>query len=252
MHSSCFSLIVRGWSPLSVCYSLSADGVCSCSFPHTGKAPLLSQKVLVLGRKRTRDKNKGVKVSYSCFWNEPTSVLSVWVGFLSITEKIWGRGQGWMLSTCDWLFASNTCSKVAQKKLCGPRPGMVPHTFNPNSYEAEQGDLRVWGQTGRQWVWGQPGIHREIISWKQTQTKQVLQFKVTKWSRWWLQSLIHCSEAAVPGTLGLHRETLSTKTKNEGKKRGGRERRREKGRTQGRKEGRILKDHVKSTIGAHL
>lgn len=85
---------------------------------HTqGKPPLLSQKVLVLGRKLgTRNKNKGVKVSYSCFWNEPTSVLSVWVGFLSVTEKIWGRGQGWMLSTCD-CFASNTCFKVAQKKL---------------------------------------------------------------------------------------------------------------------------------------
>jgi hypothetical protein len=54
-------------------------------------------------------------------------------------------------------------------------PGMVAHTFNPSTQEAEAGGFLssrpVWST---KWVPGQPRIYRETLSQKQTnkQTKQ--------------------------------------------------------------------------------
>ena len=51
---------------------------------------------------------------------------------------------------------------------------MVLHTFTPNTGEAEVGrqiSMRSRVLWSREWVSGQPGLHRETMSWK-TKTKQ--------------------------------------------------------------------------------
>ena len=50
---------------------------------------------------------------------------------------------------------------------------MAAHTFNSNTLEAKKGEspsLRPALST--KWVQGQPGIHRETLSWKQTNKQQ--------------------------------------------------------------------------------
>jgi hypothetical protein len=41
---------------------------------------------------------------------------------------------------------------------------MVGHTFNPSTQEAEAG-RSLWGAWSTEWVPGQPGLHRETLSW---------------------------------------------------------------------------------------
>ena len=52
-------------------------------------------------------------------------------------------------------------------------PGMVAHTFNPGTREAEAGGFlssRLAWST--KWVPGQPGLYRETLSWKKQKQKQ--------------------------------------------------------------------------------
>jgi hypothetical protein len=51
---------------------------------------------------------------------------------------------------------------------------MVTHAFNPSTWEAEAGEfLSVRPAWSTEWVSGQPGLHRESLSWKtQKQTNK--------------------------------------------------------------------------------
>jgi hypothetical protein len=55
-------------------------------------------------------------------------------------------------------------------------PGMVAHTFNPSTQEAEAGGfLSSRPAWSTEWVPGQPGLHRETLSRKnkkQNKTKK--------------------------------------------------------------------------------
>jgi hypothetical protein len=52
-------------------------------------------------------------------------------------------------------------------------PGVVAHTFNPSTWEAEAGRFLsprpAWFS---KWVLGQPGLYRETLSRKNKQNKQ--------------------------------------------------------------------------------
>jgi hypothetical protein len=52
--------------------------------------------------------------------------------------------------------------------------GVMVHAFNPSTWEAEAGEFQsskpAWST---EWVPGQPGLHRETLSWKK-QTKKGL------------------------------------------------------------------------------
>jgi hypothetical protein len=51
-------------------------------------------------------------------------------------------------------------------------PGMVVHTFNPNTCEAEAGGfLSSRSAWSTKWVPGQPGLHKETLSQKKKKTK---------------------------------------------------------------------------------
>jgi hypothetical protein len=65
------------------------------------------------------------------------------------------------------------------------QPGVVALAFNPSTWEAEAGRfLNSRPAWSTKWVPGQPGIHREILSWKtktkQNKTKQTNKQKKTK------------------------------------------------------------------------
>jgi hypothetical protein len=55
-------------------------------------------------------------------------------------------------------------------------PGVVAHAFNPSTWEAEAGgSLSSRPAWSTEWVPGQPGLHRETLSWKTNQhTKKSL------------------------------------------------------------------------------
>jgi hypothetical protein len=51
-------------------------------------------------------------------------------------------------------------------------PGVVVHTFNPSTREAEAGEfLSLRPAWSTKWVPGQPGLHRETLSQKTKQNK---------------------------------------------------------------------------------
>jgi hypothetical protein len=62
--------------------------------------------------------------------------------------------------------------------------GVVAHAFNPNTWEAEAGvflSLRPAWST--KWVPGQPGLHRETLSWKnKTKHQQKCSGTKKQWS----------------------------------------------------------------------
>jgi hypothetical protein len=61
--------------------------------------------------------------------------------------------------------------QCAHKKLLSQT--VVVHTFNPSTWEAEAGrflSLRTAWST--EWVSGQPGLHRETLSWQNKKQKQ--------------------------------------------------------------------------------
>jgi hypothetical protein len=48
---------------------------------------------------------------------------------------------------------------------CPVSPGVVAHTFNPSTWEAEAGGfLSSRPAWSTEWVPGQPGLHRETLS----------------------------------------------------------------------------------------
>jgi hypothetical protein len=57
---------------------------------------------------------------------------------------------------------------------------LVAHAFNPSTWEAEAGRFLssrlAWSI---EWVPGQPGLHRETLSWKNKQTNKIPKNKQT-------------------------------------------------------------------------
>jgi hypothetical protein len=52
------------------------------------------------------------------------------------------------------------------------KPGVVAHAFNPSIWEAEAGRfLSSRPAWSTKWVPGQPGLHKETLSWKTKKTK---------------------------------------------------------------------------------
>jgi hypothetical protein len=84
------------------------------------------------------------------------------------------------------------------------RLSMVAHNFNPSTGEAEAGRFLssrpVWST---KWVPGQPGLHRETLSWKQTnKTKQNKQNKqTTKPNQTNKQKNIHRLDIGLPAYM---------------------------------------------------
>jgi hypothetical protein len=67
---------------------------------------------------------------------------------------------------------------------------VVVHAFNPSTWEAEAGEfLSSRPAWSTKWDPGQPGLHRETLSQKQTNQRKV----------WWTQKRTLCS----PRTLTL-------------------------------------------------
>jgi hypothetical protein len=64
----------------------------------------------------------------------------------------------------------NICYVITVKESF--EPGVVAHTFNPSTREAEAGGfLSLKPARSTEWIPGQPGLHRETLSWK-NKTKQ--------------------------------------------------------------------------------
>jgi hypothetical protein len=62
------------------------------------------------------------------------------------------------------------CLKKKKKKNL--EPGVVTHTFNPSTQEAEaSGFLSSRPACSTEWVPGQPGLYRETLSWKTKRKK---------------------------------------------------------------------------------
>jgi hypothetical protein len=65
-------------------------------------------------------------------------------------------------------------SRQIRNNLCRP---VVAHAFNPSTWEAEAEAGRFLSSRpawSTKWVPGQPGLHRETLSWKQTNKKNYL------------------------------------------------------------------------------
>jgi hypothetical protein len=62
---------------------------------------------------------------------------------------------------------------------------MVAHAFNLSTWEAEAGGFLSWRPAwSTEWVPGQPGLHRETLSWKKEKKQQ--QQKTNKQTTWLL------------------------------------------------------------------
>jgi hypothetical protein len=56
---------------------------------------------------------------------------------------------------------------LPQKQKTSCEPGVVTHAFDPSTWEAEAGGfLSSRPAWSTKWVPGQPGLHRETLSWK--------------------------------------------------------------------------------------
>jgi hypothetical protein len=67
-------------------------------------------------------------------------------------------------------------------------PAVVAHAFNPSTWEAEAGGfLSSRPAWSTEWVPGQPGLHRETLSWKKKQ-KQNKQME---------QIIMHCDQYSI-------------------------------------------------------
>jgi hypothetical protein len=55
-----------------------------------------------------------------------------------------------------------------------PEPGVMAHTFNPSTGEAEAGGfLSSRPAWSTEWVPGQPGLYRKTLSWKEKKKKDM-------------------------------------------------------------------------------
>jgi hypothetical protein len=71
----------------------------------------------------------------------------------------------------------NKIQKHFMLKVLG-RPGVVAHTFNSSTREAEAGRfLSSRPAWCTEWVPGQPELHREILSWKKRKSWEDHEFK---------------------------------------------------------------------------
>ena len=72
-------------------------------------------------------------------------------------------------------------------------PGLVAHTFNPSTWEAEAGEfLSLRPAWSTEWVPGQPGLYRETLSWKTTKIKNKIK-KYCYYLQDWSLGLMHMS-----------------------------------------------------------
>jgi hypothetical protein len=74
-----------------------------------------------------------------------------------------------LLSPNTELVATNCCVQLAFYIVLNSdrEPGVVVHTFNPSTWEAEAGEfLSSRPAWSTEWVPGQPGLHRETLSRK--------------------------------------------------------------------------------------
>ena len=66
-----------------------------------------------------------------------------------------------MSSRSAWTIWFDTLSQEEEEKL-----GVVAHTFNSSTWEAEAGGFLSSFEASLEWVPGQPGLHRETLSQK--------------------------------------------------------------------------------------
>jgi hypothetical protein len=79
----------------------------------------------------------------------------------------------YMMASCLWRLRQ----KFQIFKKMTSKPGVVAHTFNPSTQEAEAGGfLSSRPAWSTKWVLGQPGLHRETLS--QKTKKKILIFPV--------------------------------------------------------------------------
>jgi hypothetical protein len=81
---------------------------------------------------------------------------------------------------------------------------MVAHAFNPSTWEAEAGGfLSSRPAWSTEWVPGQPGLHRETLSWKKPKKKKKKK-KIAEWKKKTYR------EEFIPWVVVAHAFNLST------------------------------------------
>jgi hypothetical protein len=107
------------------------------------------------------------------FWFNWLEMSVSWPGFVQNCALL--GNTMFCLSLWELLVGTNQINYLISlsKKKRGSQPGVVVHTFNPSTWEAEAGGfLSSRPAWSTEWVLGQPGLHRETLSRKNQKEKR--------------------------------------------------------------------------------